>query len=67
MLNTIWHQNNRMPAKATLAQRIAWHREHQRHCGCREVPKSLKKYFTGKNRRKHCALDSAVTADLKTQ
>jgi len=53
MLNKIWHQNNRMPAKATLAQRIQWHREHQKYCSCREVPKSLEKYLTAKNRRKH--------------
>ena len=53
MLNRIWHQSNRMPAKATLEQRIQWHREHQKHCSCRDVPKSLKKYFTGKKRRRH--------------
>jgi len=40
MLNKVWHQNNRMPAKATLEQRIQWHQEHQKHCACREVPKS---------------------------
>ena len=54
MLNKSWHQNNRMPAKATLEQRIKWHREHQKHCACREVPKSLEKYFTGKNSRPTC-------------
>lgn len=53
MLNKIWHQKNRMPAKATLEQRIQWHEEHQKHCACRAVPKSLKKYFTGKGKRKH--------------
>ena len=53
MLNKIWHRNNRMPAKATLEQRITWHSEHQKHCACREVPQSLKKYFTGKNNRRH--------------
>ena len=52
MLNKIWHQNNRMPAQATLAQRIRWHRDHQKHCACREVPKSLKMYFTGTDKRK---------------
>jgi len=24
-----------------------------KHCACREVPQSLKKYFTGKNNRRH--------------
>jgi hypothetical protein len=26
-----------MPAKATLDQRIAWHVEHAKHCGCRPI------------------------------
>ena len=52
MLNRTWHQNNRMPAKATLQQRIEWHKEHQKHCGCREVPKSLKKYFSARKKRR---------------
>jgi hypothetical protein len=52
MLNRLWHQKNRMPAKPTLAQRIEWHREHQKHCSCREIPKSLKKYINGKNNPK---------------
>jgi hypothetical protein len=34
-----------MPAKATLEQRIQWHKEHQEHCACREVPKSLLAYI----------------------
>jgi hypothetical protein len=40
-MNKPWHDQNKMPAKATLEQRIQWHREHQIHCACREVPKSL--------------------------
>jgi hypothetical protein len=44
-MNKLWHQQNRMPAKATLEQRIAWHREHQQHCSCREAPKSLLAYL----------------------
>jgi hypothetical protein len=40
-MNTVWHGLNKMPPKATLDQRIEWHREHQIHCACREVPKSL--------------------------
>jgi len=27
-----------MPANASLAQRIAWHRAHARACGCRPMP-----------------------------
>jgi hypothetical protein len=47
-MNKVWHQQNRMPAKATLEQRIAWHREHQRHCACREAPKGLLGYLQKK-------------------
>jgi hypothetical protein len=40
-MNKTWHAENKMPPKATLEQRIQWHREHQMHCACREVPRSL--------------------------
>ena len=39
--NRLWHEQNRMPPKAMLQQRIAWHREHRKHCACREAPKSI--------------------------
>ena len=32
-LNRRWHAAHRMPARATLEQRIAWHTAHARHCG----------------------------------
>jgi hypothetical protein len=44
-MNKTWHAKNRMPAKATLEQRIEWHREHQKNCQCRQIPKSLLEYF----------------------
>jgi hypothetical protein len=40
-MNKLWHAQNKMPPKATLEQRVHWHREHQIHCACRETPKSL--------------------------
>jgi hypothetical protein len=40
-MNKLWHEQNKMPAKATLEQRIRWHMAHQTHCACREIPKSL--------------------------
>ena len=40
-MNKQWHAENKMPTKATLEQRIQWHREHQLHCACREAPKSV--------------------------
>lgn len=47
-MNKPWHDENKMPAKATLEQRIRWHFEHQKHCACREVPKSLQAYIPPK-------------------
>jgi hypothetical protein len=42
-LNKEWHQANRMPRNPTMEQRIAWHIEHAKNCGCREMPESVKK------------------------
>ncbi|HVY51395.1 MAG TPA: hypothetical protein VHA07_07510 [Devosia sp.] len=36
-INAAWHRAHPMPPKATLDQRIAWHVEHARHCGCRPI------------------------------
>ena len=41
-LNREWHQQNRMPPKATRAQRIEWHAEHAKTCGCRDIPESIR-------------------------
>jgi hypothetical protein len=42
-MNKLWHDRNKMLPKPTLEQRIQWHREHQKHCACREAPKGLLK------------------------
>lgn len=41
-MNVEWHSMNAMPKSATTDQRIAWHTEHQRCCGCRPIPAKLK-------------------------
>lgn len=40
-----WHLNHKMPKKPSLEERIAWHKEHAKHCSCRPIPESIKKYF----------------------
>jgi hypothetical protein len=40
-LNREWHEQHRMPARATLDQRIAWHEAHANACGCRPMPASV--------------------------
>jgi hypothetical protein len=39
--NKEWHLAHRMPANATLQQRIEWHIEHQKNCGCRPIPEKI--------------------------
>ncbi len=40
-LNADWHRAHRMPKNPSLAQRVAWHEEHSRVCGCRPMPDSI--------------------------
>lgn len=42
-----WHLAHKMPKNPTLDERIVWHKEHQKYCGCRPVPKSLLLYLKG--------------------
>ena len=48
MINAVWHQQNVMPKSPTLPERIAWHRAHQAHCGCRPVPEKLQALISAK-------------------
>jgi len=45
-INKEWHKENSMPKRATLNQRIQWHVNHARECGCRPIPESLKAKLT---------------------
>lgn len=40
-INTAWHEAHPEPKKATLAQRVAWHRLHAEHCGCQPIPPAV--------------------------
>lgn len=40
-INRGWHQKNHLSKKATLSQKIQWHVDHTRECGCREIPKNI--------------------------
>jgi len=53
-MNAEWHRRHPMPRNPSLAQRVAWHRAHARHCACREVPASIRPFLRargGKRRR----------------
>jgi hypothetical protein len=41
-LNASWHEAHPMPPKATLDDRVRWHRAHAAACGCREMPESIR-------------------------
>ncbi|MBI2984992.1 MAG: hypothetical protein HYY50_05220 [Candidatus Kerfeldbacteria bacterium] len=40
-----WHRSHPFPSNPTISQRIVWHRQHEKFCACRPVPKSLLEYF----------------------
>jgi len=40
-MDTAWHEAHPLPRKSTLAQRVAWHRLHAEHCGCRPIPPDI--------------------------
>lgn len=41
-INAAWHRSHRMPARATLEQRVAWHLAHLKACGCRtDLPATI--------------------------
>ena len=41
-LNAAWHESHRMPRNPTLEKRLAWHRAHEKNCGCRPMPAKLR-------------------------
>ncbi len=41
-INAEWHKANRMPQRATLDERVAWHLAHLGACACRtDLPASV--------------------------
>jgi hypothetical protein len=51
-LNKEWHLAHLMPKNATMEQRIVWHSEHVKHCGCRPIPEGVKKVMRERNPKK---------------
>jgi hypothetical protein len=51
MINAEWHARHKMPKNPTMDQRVKWHLEHSRHCGCRplsgHVLEEFKKRYLG--------------------
>jgi hypothetical protein len=61
-MNATWHQSHVMPPRATLAQRIAWHRQHQKHCACRPIPAKLAAQMESGSKSKSTAKSTAAAA-----
>ncbi len=51
---SVWHRAHPMPVRAALDERLVWHAEHLKHCGCRPVPASLRA-LVQPARRPRCA------------
>ncbi len=45
-MNKLWHDANRLAPKAKLEERLTWHLEHAKACGCRDMPASIKTVLT---------------------
>jgi len=53
VINAAWHKKNRMPPRPTAEQRLRWHVEHAKVCGCRKLtPEMLKKLRFAVERQK---------------
>jgi hypothetical protein len=47
-----WHEANRMPPRATLDERVAWHLAHLKACACRtDLPASIVAELTRRGQR----------------
>jgi hypothetical protein len=42
-MNKEWHYANPMPQRATMAQRVEWHLQHQLNCACRPIPPTVQR------------------------
>jgi len=60
-INAAWHRRHRMPARATLEQRVGWHLEPQRHCACRPIPEGLQQAITAMASCRAASRDRRVT------
>jgi hypothetical protein len=40
-INKEWHEKHKMPKNPTMEEKIKWHKEHAKNCGCRSMPASL--------------------------
>jgi hypothetical protein len=49
-MNQDWHRKHPMPRNPTVDERVHWHKEHSKACGCRGIPPSVKAAMARKRR-----------------
>ncbi len=42
-MNKAWHDCHRMPRTAKIDEKIEWHIAHKQHCGCRDIPATIRR------------------------
>jgi hypothetical protein len=52
-----------MPPRATLEQRVAWHREHQLACACRPIPAKLRALMDGDGKPKPSTAEAKLARE----
>ena len=50
-MNQEWHSEHPEPRQATLEQKIRWHEEHARVCGCTPTPGAILVELERRDRR----------------
>jgi hypothetical protein len=60
-INRAWHESHRMPSNAGDDERIAWHLDHARHCGCRRIDGGVAALF----KKRGIAIPEPPTAQKK--
>jgi len=48
-INKQWHDKHEMPQNASLQERLSWHTDHAKECGCRPMPEDIKKLLETQN------------------
>ena len=63
-MNIAWHTTHPMPRRATMTQRIRWHREHADECGCRPIPDAVKSAMRSRENSRR-RVDAARTSQVQ--
>jgi hypothetical protein len=57
-INVTWHRSHPLPPNPTIDERIEWHLDHAKQCGCRPFPPRL---IAAMTRLRHPAVNDHAT------